>query len=103
MEDSTLKKYFDDFGEKLDVLTKTIEKIDDRQSKQFKTQTEQGVKISYIEKESLKDKAESEKRFDIVHEKFRRGEANTKWWVVTVIALSSFVSGLVGFFYTKPG
>jgi len=74
MEDATLKKYFDDFNEKLDTLNKTVTKIDERQSRQCIKIIEHGKDIQYIKENSGEEKTETSKKFDIVHKKFRREE-----------------------------
>lgn len=102
MEDTTLKKYFDDLTEKIDYLRKTVDKIDDRQSSQYKKIIEHEKELIYLKEKIEEEKLKDKEKFDIVHAKFRRSEKNTKWWVMALLAFSASVSGIIQFFMAKP-
>ena len=107
MEDSILEKFFANLDEKIDDIKKTTEKIDIRQSKQYKIQNEQGMEIGYMEKELhqhkidvkevfAKNEANAKEKINNLWEEIRRRDKKTMWIISLVVPfISALIAGIM--------
>lgn len=86
MEDSTLKKYFEDFTEKIDGLKSDIKDIDDWQRRQYK-------KVIILEEHQKQLEKEAEEN-----------KTSMRWRINLIVpAITAILIVIVNFFMPKSG
>lgn len=86
MEDATLKKYFDDFTEKIDGLKSDIKDIDDWQRSQYK-------KVIILEEHQKASK-----------EDMKNHKTNVRWGVTIIMpTVTASLIFIANFFIPKSG